>query len=223
MTGPVAEIRDPLPCSEAERSVMAQLLRGRHAWLAASVPPDEEDAVLTAHHAALAQSHRALLFLAPRDPDRIAPLAQAIEACGLTVARRSWDEDPTDDVHVMLTDGPTEMGLWYRLAPVTYLGGTLGGDDAAARHPFEPAALGSAIVHGPHTDRFATEWQQLGGAGAARQVATPEDLAASIAELSQPDLIATLASNAWTVSTGGADVTMRICAPVLDAIAKATP
>ena len=223
MTGPVAEIRDPLPCSEAERSVMAQLLRGRHAWLAASVPPDEEDAVLTAHHAALAQSHRALLFLDPRDPDRIDPLAQAIEAGGLTVARRSWDEDPTDDVHVMLTDGPTEMGLWYRLAPVTYLGGTLGGDDAAARHPFEPAALGSAIVHGPHTDRFATEWQQLGGAGAARQVATPEDLAAAIAELSQPDLIATLASNAWTVSTGGADVTMRICAPVLDAIAKATP
>ncbi|MGN7870488.1 3-deoxy-D-manno-octulosonic acid transferase [Paracoccus sp. 22332] len=223
LTGPVAEIRDPLPCSEAERSVIAQLLRGRHAWLAASVPPDEEQAVLTAHHAALAQSHRALLFLAPRDPDRIAPLAEAIEASGLTVARRSLEEDPTDDVHVMLTDGPTEMGLWYRLAPVTYLGGTLGGDDAAARHPFEPAALGSAIAHGPHTDRFAAEWQQLRGAGAARQVADADDLAAAIAELSQPDLIATLASNAWTVSTGGADVTLRICAPVLDAIGKATP
>ena len=223
MTGPVAEIRDPLPCSEAERSVMAQLLRGRHAWLAAAVPPDEEEAVLTAHHAALAQSHRALLFLAPRDPDRIAPLAEAIEASGLTVARRSLDEDPTDDVHVMLTDGPTEMGLWYRLAPVTYLGGTLGGDDTAARHPFEPAALGSAIVHGPRTDRFAAEWQQLRGAGAARQVADAADLAAAIAELSQPDLIATLASNAWTVSTGGADVTIRICAPVLDAIAQVNP
>lgn len=223
MTGPVAEIRDPLPCSEAERSILAQLLRGRHAWLAASVPPDEEEAVLAAHHAALAQSHRALLFLAPRDPDRIDPLADRIEASGLVVARRSLDEDPSDDVHVMLTDGPTEMGLWYRLAPVTYLGGTLGGDDGAARHPFEPAALGSAIVHGPHTDRFATEWQQLGGAGAARQVGSPEELAAAIAELSQPDLIATLASNAWTVSTGGADVTIRICAPVLDAIGKAKP
>lgn len=221
MTGPVAEIRDPLPCSEAERSIIAQLLRGRHAWLAAAVPPDEEQAVLAAHHAALAQSHRALLFLAPRHPDRIDPLAQQIEASGLTVARRPLDEDPTDEVHVMLTDGPTEMGLWYRLAPVTYLGGTLSGDDAAARHPFEPAALGSAIVHGPRTERFATEWRQLGGAGAARQVASPEELATAIAELSQPDLIATLASNAWTVSTGGADVTMRICAPVLDAIARA--
>lgn len=223
MTGPVAEIRDPLPCSEAERSTLAQLLRGRHAWLAASVPPAEEQAVLAAHHAALAQSHRALLFMAPRDPDRIDPLADEIEASGLVVARRSMDEDPTVEVQVMLTDGPTEMGLWYRLAPVTYLGGTLSGDDAAARHPFEPAALGSAIVHGPHTERHATEWQQLGGAGAARQVNSAEDLAAAIAELSQPDLIATLASNAWTVSTGGADVTMRICAPVLDAIGKAKP
>ena len=81
------------------------------------------------------------------------------------------DEDFGDEIQVLLTDGPTEMGLWYRLAPVTYLGGTLGGDDAAARHPFEPAALGSAIVHGPHTARFATEWQQLGGAGAAADVA----------------------------------------------------
>lgn len=223
MTGPVAEIRDPLPCSESERSAIAALLRGRHAWLAAAVPPDEEEAVLAAHHAALAQSHRALLFLAPRDPDRIDPLAAQIEASGLIVARRALDEDPTDDVQVMLTDGSTEMGLWYRLAPVTYMGGTLSGDDGAARHPFEPAALGSAIVHGPHTDRHATEWQQLGGAGAARQVATPADLAGAIAELSQPDLIATLASNAWRISTGGADVTMRICAPVLDEIERTRP
>lgn len=219
LTGPVAEIRDPLPCSEAERSVMAQFLRGRHAWLAAAVPESEEDAVLAAHQAALAQSHRALLFLAPADPARIDPLADRIGADGLVVARRTLDEDPADDVQIMLTDGPTEMGLWYRLAPVTYLGGTLSGDDAAARHPFEPAALGSAIVHGPQTGRHATEWQQLGGAGAARQVADAEALAAAIAELSQPDLIATLASNAWRVSTGGAQVTMRICAEVLDAIA----
>lgn len=223
LTGPVTEIRDPLPCSEAERSVMAQFLRGRHAWLAAAVPQAEEDAVLAAHQAALAQSHRALLFLVPADPARIEPLARRIEADGLVVARRTLDEDPSDEVQVMLTDGTTEMGLWYRLAPVSYLGGTLSGDDDAARHPFEPAALGSAIVHGPQTGRHATEWQQLGGAGAARQVADADALAGAIAELSQPDLIATLASNAWTVSTGGAQVTMRICAEVLDAVAAGRP
>lgn len=221
LTGPVAEIREPLSCNEAERSNFAQLMHGRHAWLAASIPESEEAAVIEAHRAAIRQSHRALLFLAPRDPARIDGLAAWLEAEGLAVVRRTEDEEPADEVQVMLTDGPTEMGLWYRLCPVTYMGGTL---DAAAdedRHPFEPAALGSAIVHGPAISRYATEWQQLDGGGAARQVADAEALAATMAELTQPDLVASLASNAWTVSTGGADVAIRIAAPVLEALREA--
>lgn len=223
LTGPVAEIREPLRCTEAERSSFAQLLNGRHAWFAASVPEAEEQAVLEAHRAALRQSHRALLFLSPRDPARIDPLAAMLEAEGMLVARRSRDEEPTEEVHVMITDGPTEMGLWYRLAPVTYMGGTLSGDDEAARNPFEAAALGSAIVHGPAIARHQTEWQQLDGAGAARQVADAAAMAAAMAELTQPDLVASLASNAWAVSTGGADVAIRIAAPVLDALREAAP
>ncbi|MDP5307473.1 3-deoxy-D-manno-octulosonic acid transferase [Paracoccus spongiarum] len=222
LTGPVAEIREPLRCTEAERSGFAQLLSGRHAWLAASVPESEEQAVLTAHRAAMRQSHRALLFLAPRDPARVDPLAAQLEAEGLLVARRSLDEEPTEEIHALITDGPTEMGLWYRLAPVTYMGGTLSGEVDEARHPFEPAALGSAIVHGPATGRHPTEWQQLDGAGAARMVGDAEALAATIAELTQPDLVAALASAAWAVSTGGADVAQRIAGPVLDALRGAT-
>ncbi|MDB6182346.1 3-deoxy-D-manno-octulosonic acid transferase [Paracoccus fistulariae] len=220
MTGPVAEIREPLSCVEDERSYFAGLLRGRHAWLAASVPPEEEAAVLRAHRAALHQSHRALLFMAPRDPARIDALTEEIEASGLIVARRTEDEEPTDEVQVMLTDGPTEMGLWYRLAPVTYMGGTLLGPDGESHHPFEPAALGSAIVHGPLPGAHATEWQQLQGAKASRQVSDANDLSTAIAELTLPEHIATLASNAWLVSTGGADVTMRICAPILKILGK---
>lgn len=219
LSGPVAEVRDPLPCSEAERAVLVPFLRNRHTWLAAAVPPSEEDAVLFAHQAALAQSHRALLILSPADPARVAPLAQRIEADGLVAARRDRDEDPADEVQVMLTDGPTELGLWYRLAPVTFAGGTLSGNDAAARHPFEPAALGSAIVHGPAIGRHRAEWRQLDAAGAARPVADAGGLAAAVAELSQPDLIAALAGNAWRVSTSGAEVVQRICVEILDAIA----
>lgn len=215
MTGPVTQIHEPLSCTEAERAGFAQLMSGRHAWLAACVPPSEEAAVVEAHRAALRLSHRALLFLVPDSAERADALADEIEASGLIVARRTADEEPIEEVQVMISDGPTEMGLWYRLAPVTYLGGTLSGDDANSRNPFEPAALGSAIVHGPVTDRFATEWRQLDGAHAARRVSDAEDLAGAIAELSQPDLIATLASNAWTVSTGGVGVAMQIAAPVL--------
>ncbi|RJE82248.1 3-deoxy-D-manno-octulosonic acid transferase [Paracoccus onubensis] len=220
MTGPITEIRDPLPCNEAELSVIADLLNGRHSWLATCVPASEEQAVLTAHRAALRQAHRTLLFLIPASAERIGPLEERCERNGLIVAQRAMDEEPLDDVQVLLVDSPEELGLWYRLAPVTYMGGTLSGDDGETRHPFEPAALGSAIVHGPATGRFATEWHQLDAGGAARQVANPDDLARVIAELTLPELVAELASNAWTVGTGGAGVAMQIAAYILDLLSK---
>ncbi|WP_410217118.1 3-deoxy-D-manno-octulosonic acid transferase [Paracoccus sp. (in: a-proteobacteria)] len=223
MTGPVSEIREPLHCSETERVSMAQQMNGRHAWFAASLPQPEEGAVLDAHQAALRRSHRALLILAPRDPARIDGLARDIEAAGLSVVRRSEDEDLGDEVQVLLSDGPTEMGLWYRLAPATFMGGTLSGDESAMRHPFEPAALGSAIMHGPAVGPHRTEWQQLDGANAARQVRNADDLAQAVVELTQPELIAELASNAWRVSTGGAEVAIRIADRVLAALDRPAP
>lgn len=218
MTGPITEIRDPLPCNEAELSVIADLLNGRHSWLAACVPLSEEEAVLAAHRAALRQAHRTLLLLIPASAERVGPLVELCEQNGLIVAQRAMDEEPVDDVQVLITDSPEELGLWYRLAPVTYMGGTLSGDDSETRHPFEPAALGSAIVHGPATGRFATEWHQLDAGGAARQVAGPDELANTIAELTLPELVADLASNAWTVGTGGAGVAMQIATCVLDVL-----
>lgn len=220
MPGPVTDIREPLRCTEAERAAMAQMLDGRHAWFAAAIPEAEEDAVLAAHEAVLRRSHRALLILAPHEPARADALAARIEASGMATARRTEDEDPTDEVQVYLTDGPSELGLWYRLAPVSFMGGTLSGDDAAARHPFEPAALGSAIIHGPQTGRHATEWQQLDRAQAARPVTGADELALAVAELTSAELIAGLAHNAWRVSTGGAGVAMRIADAALEALAR---
>lgn len=222
MTGPVSEICDPLPHVEAERAVMAVMLHRRHVWLAASVPQAEEDAVIEAHRAALRNSHRALLILTPADPARSAPLAEVLDAAGFAVALRSADQDPADDIQILLADDPQEMGLWYRLAPVTYMGGTLSAeaDPATARQPFEPAALGSAIIHGPQTGAFPVEWRQLDGAQAAYAVADAAGLATAVADLSQPEQVARLAANAWSVSTGGAGVALQIAAPVLALLRK---
>ena len=111
------------------------------------------------------------------------------------------------------------MGLWYRLAPVCFMGGTLlPGPGAAPRHPFEPAALGSAIIHGPLTEAHSAEWTQLDGASAARMVADPAGLSRAVADLSAADQAAMLAGNAWAVSTGGAAVLRRIADTVIDAM-----
>ncbi|MDM7458276.1 MAG: glycosyltransferase N-terminal domain-containing protein, partial [Paracoccus sp. (in: a-proteobacteria)] len=221
LTGPVTNIREPLQCNEPERRAMALLMEGRHAWFAASLPPEEEQIVLDAHEAVLRHSHRALLIIAPCSPDQVEALAARSRQMGFDVARRAAEEDPHPEVQVLVTDGLTEMGLWYRLAPVTMMGGTMSGQDRLARHPFEPAALGSAIVHGPHVAAHATEWQQLDRAGAARAVSGPAGLAQAMVELTSAEMIASLALNAWSVSTGGADVAIRIADRVFAALSDA--
>jgi 3-deoxy-D-manno-octulosonic-acid transferase len=70
------------------------------------------------------------------------------------------------------------MGLWYRLCPTTLIGGTYGPTEG--HNPWEPAALGSAILHGPRIANFASDFTTLHQSGAALPV-QPENLAASLA------------------------------------------
>ena len=219
LTGPVTETLPPLSANEAERAALAQILRGRHVWLAASPTLPESKAALAAHQAALHHNHRALLILAGLPEALVPEILAEVEALGLAAVLRSEDDDPEADDHVLIAEDPYEMGLWYRLAPVCFMGGTLlPGPGLAPRHPFEPAALGSAIMHGPLPGPHGAEWVQLDGASAARLVTGPEALSRAVADLSAPDQAALLAANAWSVSTGGAAVLRLIADAVFDAM-----
>lgn len=216
LTGPVSAILPPLRYTETERAAMANTLRGRQLWLANAVPEAEEDAVLAAHTQALRHSHRALLILVPADPARALPLAQKLENTGWAVAQRAEDDDPDDEVQVLLAEDSSEMGLWYRLAPTSYFGGTL--TQGGGRHPFEAASLGSAILHGPQTAPYDAVWRQLDGAGAAMRVKDAESLGRGVTELLSPEQAAGLANAAWAISTGGAGVARDIARPLLERV-----
>lgn len=192
-----------LPYHEGERSALSALLGGRPVWLAIDVPPEEEALVIAAHRRALALSHRLLLILAPRDAARAPDLAAAIEAEeGWQVARRGAEEEPEPETQVYLADQPGEAGLWYRLAPVTYLGGSLQGQGANLS-PFEAATAGSALLMGPRLGPHAAAGARLGAAMAARLVATGTDLSFGLGDLLSPDRAARQAHAAWNVLSEG--------------------
>lgn len=214
VTGPVSAILPPLRHSEAERAAMAATLRGRQLWLAAAVPEGEEDMVLAAHQQALRHSHRALLILVPADAARAPALAHKLENAGWAVAQRAQDDDLDDEVQILLAEDDSEMGLWYRLAATCYFGGTL--TTGGGRHPFEAAALGSAILHGPQTQPHDASWRQLDGAGAALRISDAESLGRGVTDLLAPEQAAALANAAWEISTGGAGVARDIARPLLE-------
>lgn len=209
VTGRMEDEGAVLPALEAERAALARLLGARPVWFAAGVTEAEETAVLQAHRIAMQHSHRLLLILMQDDQARSSALAQRLEAEGWNVAQRALDQEPEPDVEVFIADNPAEYGLWYRLAPVSFLGGSLLGK-GPVRNPMEAAALGSAILHGPRTGLSGPVFGRLGAARATRAVATATDLGDALSDLLAPDRAARLAQAAWAVASEGAEVTESI-------------
>ncbi len=207
VTGTLKEGAAALPCDEDERTRMASHLNGRPVWLAASTHEGEEEKVLEAHEAALRSNPRLLLILVPRHPHRGDEIAGMIGQGKCTMARRSAGEIPAPDTQIYLADTLGELGLWYRLAPISFVGGSM--EPIGGHNPFEPAALGSAILHGPYVTNFVDIFQRLTEAQASRLVSSPASLAEAVNDLLNPDKAAAQAHAAWEVCSSGADATDR--------------
>jgi 3-deoxy-D-manno-octulosonic-acid transferase len=74
-----------------------------------------------------------------------------------------------------------EMGLFYRLSPVVFMGGSL--VQHGGQNPIEAIKLGASIVHGPHVFNFADVYEALDGAGGAGLVETREALVKQLGQL----------------------------------------
>ncbi|PPB79621.1 3-deoxy-D-manno-octulosonic-acid transferase [Albidovulum inexpectatum] len=217
VAGRIEETTDPLPCKDSDREWLAELTSARPVWLAASCPQGEEPAVIAAHAEALRFAHRTLLVVVPDTPARAPLLAANLRAQGWIVAEWDKGEEPARDVQILVAADEADLGLWYRLAPVTFMGGTLLAE-GAGRSPFEPAAFGSAILHGPHFGAYPEAYARLIEARATRMVDQAEELARAVTDMMAPDRAAILAHNAWAVSSGGAEVAERVARAVLDLI-----
>ncbi|HFQ15007.1 MAG TPA: 3-deoxy-D-manno-octulosonic acid transferase [Rhodobacteraceae bacterium] len=217
--GKLHESAPPLECVESDREALAALLATRPVWLAAKITPEEEPVVVGAHRSVSRRAHRYLLLLAPSDPKRGPDLAARLEKDGWVIALRSAGQEPTPDTQIYITDSDGEMGLWYRLAPISFLGGTLAHSKAdGICDPYQATALGSVVLHGPKTGIFAPRFARLQSAGAARQVHTQTNLSRELEFLLAPDKVAQMAQAAWEVSTSGAEVSDRLCDLVCDAL-----
>jgi 3-deoxy-D-manno-octulosonic-acid transferase len=157
----------PLPVDEAELARLAALLAGRPVWMAASTNLGEEEIVFQVHRA-LAEAHPGLLtLLVPRHPERGAEIAAL--AADVAVARRGLGEDPPAGPGVWLGDTLGEMGLYYRLAPIVFMGRSL--VKLGGQNPLEPARLGRAVAIGPHSFNFVEPVAALRAAGGLAEVA----------------------------------------------------
>lgn len=175
----------PLPTDPGELARLRQAIGARPVWLAAATFASEHAAMIAAHRRVRDALPEALLILAPRHVADGAGAAALAEAAGFRPTRRSQGRTVTGDCAVHVADTIGEMGLWYRLAPVSFVGHSLG-EGLEGKNPFEAAALGSAILAGPATAYFAESYAALAEAGAMRGIADAGALADAVIALQDP-------------------------------------
>ncbi len=176
VTGALKAAAPPLAADPADLQALQTALHGRHPWLLASSHAQDEGPALAARHT---QGPQALLVIVPRDPSRAPAISAATSDLGLAVSRKSLSPQPDPGAQVHIVDAFGDLGLWYRLCPVALIGGSFGPTEG--HNPWEAAALGAAILHGPRTANFAADYARLDRAGAALAL-SPDALPQALAQ-----------------------------------------
>lgn len=145
----------PLPVDEAALASLRVRLSDRPVLLAASTHPGEDEIVLEAWRGLPSRPH---LVIAPRHPERGPAIADQALAAGATVALRS--QEPDDVAEVVVADTLGELGLWFRLADLAIVAGSLV-PGVGGHNPLEPARLDCPVVSGPHVENWLTAYAEL--------------------------------------------------------------
>ena len=121
--------------------------------LAASTHAREEKMILDSFRKLREEYPDIRLMIAPRHPERFAEVASLLDSSGLTWVRRNQTTDAgVANAQVVLLDTIGELPATYSLAKIVFVGGSL--VERGGHNVLEPAAVGTAIVTGPHTDNF---------------------------------------------------------------------
>ncbi len=171
----------PLPVDTAALKDMQTHLGRRPAWVASSTHAGEEEIVLAAHKTLLISHPDLCLILVPRHPERADAVRALLEQADFRFTQRSAGDPLAPDTQVYLADTLGETGLWYRLCPLVFLGGSL--LPIGGHNPFEVAQANGAVISGPHVTNFAETFDALQDAGAAKIVTDAPELAQTVKKL----------------------------------------
>lgn len=163
----------------------------RPVWIAASTHPGEEEQVLQAHQALLAEQPQAVLVLAPRHPNRTQDVAKLVQSTSLNCTLRSsisgsvpsTENTPATDLNILLVDTLGELMTFYAASDVAFVGGSL--VPTGGHNPLEPLTLGKPVVSGAQVFNFREVYAELQALGGVAMVSSSQELAQQVATLLQ--------------------------------------
>jgi 3-deoxy-D-manno-octulosonic-acid transferase len=167
--------------SQAEQWRDQWQVKDRPVWIGASTHKGEDEILLQAHQALLAQFNNALLILVPRHPERFESVYKLCQNADLSVARRSNNETVADGCQVLLADTMGELMALYGTANVAFIGGSLVAN--GGHNMLEAAVWGLPILSGSSVFNFTEIAEKLITAGGMKTTASATEISAQLVKL----------------------------------------
>ncbi len=178
----------PLPADAAALAAYRATLGGRSVFLAASTHADEEVIIAEAHMLLRAKRPDLATIIVPRHPERGPDIAARLRAAGVAAQLRSEMTTVNfaeGDVGsgVLIADTLGELGTWFALAPIAYIGKSLSSDGGGGHNPIEAVRHGAAVLTGPRWVNFDEAYKALLAARGAREVKNSTEIAVEVERL----------------------------------------
>ena len=190
-----------LPADPAETGKLINMISDRPIWLAASTNKGEEEMIAFVHKKIVEKHPNLLTIIIPRHPERQKEVSNILKDEGINISIRSKNEDIETDTSIYVADTVGEMGIFYRLCGIVFMGGSL--IEHGGQNPLEAARLECAILSGPNTHNFKSIYKELESVGGVLVVKDAADLAMKVDEIIRDhDKQETLAQNAFEFIEG---------------------
>ena len=173
VTGSLKDSRNKLTVDKNDLKKFKKVIGSQKVWVAASTHPGEDEVILKAH-----KKIGGILLIAPRHIDRAKQIVRLSSSLGFKTQLRSEESDIKAETAVYIADTMGEMGLWYSLTSVAFIGGSL--VEKGGHNPIEAAQFNTYILHGPNTYNALERYEQLRQAGICCLVQDASELVKAI-------------------------------------------
>ncbi|MBR2922599.1 MAG: 3-deoxy-D-manno-octulosonic acid transferase [Alphaproteobacteria bacterium] len=175
----------PLPVDENNKKEILKQIGDRKLWIASSTHDDEEMRIAKVHKRLKEKYSDLLTIIVPRHPNRGQEIADGIKDLELSTALRSKGEKINKNTDIYIADTIGEVGLWYDIAKIVFIGGSLiphGGQNF-----IEPSRVRDAVIVGPHMHNFSDAMSRAKKADAVMQISDTLELQELLEQLFDND------------------------------------
>ncbi|MCT4575377.1 MAG: 3-deoxy-D-manno-octulosonic acid transferase [Alphaproteobacteria bacterium] len=149
---------------EVNNEKLAELkksLRGRKVVCFSSTHKGEEQMAINIHKNLSKKFKNLITIILPRHPNRRDEIKSLLDRAELNYSLRSEGELPSKGKDIYVADTFGEVGTFYSISPIVFMGGSLSPYHDGGHNPIEPAKFGCAVLSGTKISAFETIFDSL--------------------------------------------------------------